>query len=314
MSTEQRSPGGDGSAPRHVTAIATAFHPQPEVLRVLEAAGSACAAVLVVDNTPGGADLLRGQLPDRVRVLRPGHNLGLAGALNLGLRELSSQTDAVLLLDQDSVLVDDAVHRLTAHLADPTIGAVGPAPWDEAHGSFIDPRTTFRREVADRDAIIASGMVVRRALLDQLGGFREDFFVDCVDLDFCLRLRRTGSRIVQDRRVRLPHTLGNTRAHRFLTGSVRVTHHPTWRLYWVARNSVLLVRENFRFTPAWCMIWMMIIFRWVLLTALYERPRRPRLDAMWSGVRDGIRGRTDRRFLPAPDARRFRRRGTHGPD
>ena len=229
-------------------------------------------------------------------------SLGSAGALNLGIREMAPGSTAVLLLDQDSVLSGELVGLLAAHLADPSIGAAAPAPWDAARGSYIDPRTVLRPEVADRDAVITSGMVVRRSLLADLGGFRDDFFVDCVDQDFCLRLRRRGMRIVQDRRVRLPHVLGDVRAHRFLIGHVRVTHHPRWRLYWVIRNGVLLVKENLRRSPVWCLTSVLIMVRWALLTALYEKPRGARLRAMWHGLRDGLKGRTSADYLPAGSA------------
>lgn len=285
-----------------ITAIATAYHPDQRLLAVVEAARASCVEVLVVDNTPGGADLLRGELPEGVRVLRPAGNLGLAGALNLGVREMAPGSDAVLLLDQDSVLSGELVGLLAAHLADPTIGAAAPAPWDAARESFIDPRTVLRPEVADRDAVITSGMVVRRSLLEEVGGFREDFFVDCVDQDFCLKLRRTGMRIVQDKRVKLPHSLGEVREHRFLIGHVRVTHHPKWRLYWVIRNGVLLVKENLRRSPVWCLTSVLIMVRWALLTALYEKPRGARLRAMWHGLRDGLKGRTSADHLPAGSA------------
>ncbi|WP_297536892.1 glycosyltransferase [Amycolatopsis sp.] len=285
-----------------ITAIATAYHPDARLLAVVEAATASCAEVLVVDNTPGGADLLAGELPDGVRVLRPDGNLGLAGALNLGLREVSAGSDAVLLLDQDSVLSTRLIEQLAAHLADPSVGAAAPAPWDAVRESYIDPRTALRPDVADRDAVITSGMVVRRALLDELGGFREDFFVDCVDQDFCLRLRRTGARIVQDKRIRLPHSLGEVQEHRFLVGHVRVTHHPRWRLYWVIRNGVVLVKENVRRSPVWSLTSVLIMVRWVLLTALYEKPRGARLRAMRHGLRDGLRGRTSSEYLPAGSA------------
>jgi len=285
-----------------ITAIATAYHPGQRLLAVIEAARASCVEVLVVDNTPGGAELLAGEQPDGVRVLRPGGNIGLAGALNLGVRETAPGSDLVLLLDQDSVLSGDLVDLLVAHLADPTVGVAAPAPWDGERESYLDPRTALMPEVADRGAVITSGMVVRRALIDELGGFREDFFMDCVDQDFCLRLRRRGMRIVQDRRVRLPHVLGDVRAHRFLIGHVRVTHHPRWRLYWVIRNGVLLVKENLRRSPVWCLASVLIMMRWALLTALYEKPRGARLRAMWHGLRDGLTGRTSSDYLPAGSA------------
>ncbi|TMK99689.1 MAG: glycosyltransferase [Actinobacteria bacterium] len=299
MRDGRRWPLAIPGAPAKVSAIATAYHPDPRLLEVLAAAREACCEVVVVDNTPGGSALLRGEAPDQqVRVLRPGRNLGLAGALNLGLRGVSPDSDAVLLLDQDSVLAAGDVRKLATHLADSTVGVAAPAPWDVARSSFIDPRTALRRQIADRDAVITSGMVVRKSLMDELGGFREDFFVDCVDQDFCLRVRRAGKRIVQDKRVLLPHSLGALAEHRFLIGHVRTTHHPPWRLYWVIRNGTVLLRENWRLAPAWCLAWGLIMLRWMLLTALYERPRGARLLAMWRGLLDGVRGQRNAHYLP----------------
>lgn len=290
---------GSQGVPERISAIVTAYHPDERLLAVIEAARTACVEVLVVDNTPDGAPLLDGDLPEGVRVLRSSKNLGLAGALNLGRRELSPDSDAVLLLDQDSVLSEQLVSQLAAHLESPSVGAVAPSPWDAERGSYIDPRTVMRPDVADRDAVITSGLIVRRSLLDKLGGFREDFFVDSVDQDFCLRLRRTGYRIVQDKRVKLPHSLGELREHRFVVGHVRVSHHPTWRLYWVFRNGMVLVRENLAAKPVWCLASILILIRWAMLTAMYEQPRGKRLTAIWRGLVDGVSGRTDRRFLPA---------------
>ena len=296
----EASAGGGGPVER-IAAIVTAYHPDERVLAVIASTAASCDPVIVVDNTPEGADLLDSGLSDRVMLLRPGRNLGLAGALNLGISRLDAGVQAVLLMDQDSVIPSGMVGELAAHLDDPAIGAAAPAPWDAASGSFIDPRTGLRPDVADRGTVITSGLLVRRDALDRVGGFREDFFVDCVDLDFCLRLRRTGARIVQDKRVRLPHTLGDTRMHRFLVLKLRVTHHPTWRLYWNFRNQTLLVKENWKNEPAWCAAAMLILVRWAVLTALYEAPRVPRVKAIVRGFRDGLRGRTTTSYLPTGD-------------
>lgn len=288
----------DDFTPTNIAAALTAYHPTDGILATIDAASAVCSAVIVVDNTPGGAQLLRQPLPEGTRVLPTERNLGLAAALNLAIAELSPEIDAVLLLDQDSALEPEAVSRLAERLSDPTIGAAAPAPWDAATNSFIDPRTVLRAELADRDVVITSGMLVRRSILDDLGGFRDDFFVDCVDQDFCLRVRRAGWRIVQDRSVKLPHSLGEMRSHRFLIGHVRVSHHPTWRLYWVMRNGLILIGERGRKAPGWALTSALIMIRWITLTALYEAPRLERLRAMRRGLADGLRRRVDRRYIP----------------
>jgi rhamnosyltransferase len=253
-----------------------------------------------VDNTPADAASLSDKLDNgRVDLIRSGRNMGLAAALNVGLRALPDDTEAVLFLDQDSVLPPELVLGLAAHLADPQIGVIGPAPVDAATGKGYERFERLHDTLADRFAVITSGMVVRRSCFDLVPGFREDFFVDWVDNDFCLRVRRNGLRVVLDRAHRLPHSIGDGKDHRLLFWTVRVLHYSAWRHYWVARNGVVLCREQLRHQPGWSVSYLVYMTRWILSTALYEPARRTHLPAFFRGVRDGFAGRVTRRYLPA---------------
>jgi rhamnosyltransferase len=282
-----------------IAAVATAYHPDERLVAVVQSALETCAAVVVVDNTPGTDPTVTEKLSDpRVTVLRSGANLGLAAALNLGLRELPEDAEAVLLLDQDSVLPRDVVTALAGYLDDPTIGIAAPTPWDAEHDSSYDSLAALRADVADRTDVITSGMLVRRSALDRVGGFREDFFVDFVDIDFCLRLRRCGLRIVQDQRLKLPHSLGDRRAHRLGPLRVQVVHYPAWRLYWIARGASTLLRENLRRDPAWSVKAVLFLASWTWRTAAFEDSRAVHVIALLRGTRDGLLGRLSPRYLP----------------
>lgn len=287
-----------------IAALATAFHPDERLAAVVEAALASCSAVVVVDNTPGEGPFLADELQGRpgVTVLRTGRNRGLAGALNAGVAALAAldpAPDTVLFLDQDSVLAPDLVTGLAAHLQDPSIGIAAPAAWDADHGRFYEPGVASGPDVADRDTVITSGMLVRREVLEKVGAFREEFFVDHVDNDFCLRARAAGYRIVRDRRHKLAHSLGQRNTHRLPGVTVASSRHPTWRLYWIARNGVILIREHRRTAPAWARGTAVYLVRWFLLRTLIEAPRRERAGVMLRGFRDGFSGRSRHRYLPA---------------
>lgn len=283
-----------------VAAVVTAFRPDGRLADVVRSAVDQVALVVVVDNTPDGEPGAEGvaEIGEDVRVLRPGRNLGLAGALNLGVAEAGA-VDALLLLDQDSALPAGTVDALAGRIdADPTIGAVGPLPWDAAADRPLDPRAAHRPELADLPVIITSGMLVRATALTDAGPFREDFFVDCVDQDLCLRLRRAGWRVVQDARVRLPHSLGDTRWRGIGPLRLRSTSHPTWRLYWTARNGTVLAREHWQGEPAWVATSSALQAYVALTVLLFEPPRLRRLATLARGARDGWAGRTDERMRP----------------
>jgi rhamnosyltransferase len=283
-----------------ITAVVTAYHPDDRLAAVIDAALGSCADVIVVDNTPADADSLSEKLADtRVRVLRPGRNGGLSGALNAAMRALEPATEAVLVLDQDSVLPPELVPALAAHLADPAIGVIAPTPVDAVDGSTYDRFAPTGGALVDRDTVITSGMLVRRGVLDAAGGFRDEFFVDWVDNDFCLRLRRDGVRIVQDTATLLPHSIGDRREHKLAGLTIRVLRYSPWRHYWITRNGIVLIRENIFRNPGWSLQAILYIGRQALTTALFEPSRGANVKAILRGVRDSLLNRTTLEYLPA---------------
>ena len=285
---------------QEIAAVVTAYHPDGRLAAVIESALLRCASVVVADNTPGDSRSLTEELDDpRVRVLRSGRNKGLAGALNLGIRNVTEDAAAVLFLDQDSVLPPELVDGLLAHLDEPGIGVVGPTPVDAATGSRYERLAGRHAALDDRPSIIASGMLVRRDVLQHVKGFREEFFVDCVDTDFCLRVRKSGKRVVRDAGLVLPHSIGSGRDHRLGPANVRVLHYPAWRHYWIARNGIVLSREFGRTERGFVVTNALFTARWLVVTALFDDKRRESVPAVLRGLRDGLTGSVARRYLPA---------------
>ncbi|HWG25434.1 glycosyltransferase [Actinospica sp.] len=286
---------------RRIAAVVTAYHPDERLAAVVESALLSCDSVVIADNTPGDAETLAGKLQGpKVTVLRTGRNRGLAGALNLGLAQVPADAEAVLFLDQDSVLPPELVAGLSAHLADEKIAVVGPTPVDAATGGRYERTADRHAAVDDRPSIITSGMLVRRSAFEDVPGFREDFFVDCVDSDFCLRVRRSGRRVVRDAALVLPHSIGSGRDHRLGPLNVRVLHYPAWRHYWIARNGVVLSREFFGTERGFVLTNALFMARWLLVTTLFDERRAASVPAVLRGLLHGLTGRVDlRRYLPA---------------
>ena len=285
-----------------ITAIVTAYHPDELLRGVVESALDVCESVIVVDNTPASdeaADPLRGFEDPRVAVLGGGRNLGLAAGLNRGLAHLPADAEAVLLLDQDSVIPDGLIEGLAKVLGDPGIGIVGPSPVDAETGKVYETLPDRHERVDDRDVVITSGMLLRRSCLTQVPGFREDFFVDYVDVDFCLRMKRAGVRIVRDLALELPHSIGDVRPHRFLGREIHVGHYSAWRHYWIARNGTVLIKEHVRDNPGWAVLNTLFLARWFAHLVLFEPKRRTHVPAYLKGLRDAFTGHVATTYIPA---------------
>jgi rhamnosyltransferase len=120
-----------------------------------------------------------------------------------------------------------------------------------------------------------------------------------VDVDFCLRLRAAGVRIVRDLSLELPHSIGDVRTHRFLGRSVQIGHQAAWRHYWNTRNGVILIREHVRRNPVWAVANALFLGRWFAHLVLFESERRTHVPAYLRGLLDGLTGRVAERYIPA---------------
>lgn len=148
--------------------------------------------ITVVDN--GGGEELDRLLPREVRVIRTGRNLGFAGGANLAIddwRSRDAHGEWLVIGSHDLHVQPDALRVLVD--AAPERGNVGIyAPWVEGREHRI-PRWTGGNLV---EVEWASGtcMMLRRACLEDVGGFDDRFGSYGEDMELCRRARRHGWR------------------------------------------------------------------------------------------------------------------------
>jgi GT2 family glycosyltransferase len=305
-----------------VSVIVPAYGSDPWLERSVESALASAGVrtdVVVVDNgcTDGTVERLAGR--DGVTVVRPGHNLGFAGGCNAGVRVALG--DVVFFLNQDAVLAPDALARLAEVARDPTVGlATGSVRLadDPDHlnssgnpfhflgfswcGGFGDPVPS--PGAAPREVTGASGtaLAARRALLEDLGGFAEDYFAYHEDLEMSLRCWLRGLRVV--------HVPDAMVTHRY-----EMSRNPS-KFYLLERNRLFLVATLYeRRTLALLLPALLATEAGMLAVALQAGWLRQKVDGwrwLW-GHRDLVRAR--RRLLQAervvPDRRLAPRLASH---
>ena len=134
----------------------------------------------------------------------------------------------LLLFNDDLEVIDrEWMTAMLEYSQDPAIGAVGAqllypdgrlqhvgmvmgVAGIAAHAYHQHPGTTqgyFGLVIGPRNysAVTAACLMTRRAVFDQAGGFDETFPIDFNDVDYCLRVRRAGYRIVYTPYARLYH-------------------------------------------------------------------------------------------------------------
>lgn len=215
--------------------------------------------VLVVDSASSDGTLPAiAQRHPWVRLLPLPGNYGGSGGFNAGLREMLREPDLdyVWLLDNDVSLELGALDVLVETLeARPDAGVAGSHMIQLDHdgvtneiGGGIDldlgrlllhEHHTFARfhrdEVYDVDYVAACSLLVRFTVLRQVGLW-DDFFLHYDDVDWCLRIRAAGHRVLACAASRIRHM------------SARVKP-VTWVLYYDIRNLLHLRRRHMEFRP-----------------------------------------------------------------
>ena len=144
---------------------------------------------------------------------------------------------------------------------------------------------------------IQSGLLVPTAVLERLGGFADELFIDGVDSELYLHARAEGFTVVVAPGTRLGHRLG--KAHALAgtgaDGSARgpqLVHAAPFRYYYIARNRITLVRRYVRSAPGWCVRAVAKDVRHQLIAGVLIPGRRERWAQTALGLRDGLRGVT----------------------
>ena len=287
---------GQATVADSVCAVVIAYYPDAGFYDRLQTLLNQVGKVVVVDNTPEdcAASCLRSKLLEVAGILCIDNlnNVGIAAALNQGLVWASKERyEWMLTLDQDTQCYPDMVDTLlkVSQACQPKPAVVG--------GNYFDPQSDRPKvptgqggEFLDQKTVITSGSLVDVRLALTIGGFREDYFIDQVDHEFCLRARAHGHKVVISSKVVMTHSVGRDGGVRLPILGV-LPNHPPLRKYYIARNTVVTVAKYWLREPQWCARRLLRLLLGLGLMAILEEQRWSKVRAFAAGVSDGLRRR-----------------------
>ncbi|WP_425580829.1 glycosyltransferase [Terrabacter lapilli] len=261
------------------------FNPSARLADVVARLALQCDRVILVDDGSDDEswDSAARLACDRVSVIGPRSNSGIASALNVGVRlaMAGSGVDFILTCDQDSLIselyVAAAMHRLSS-AEDPESYALICA--SAYNGVPVPSRLWHRREPLEP---MQSGMLIRASTFMRIGYFSDHLFIDCVDTDFYLRCRSAGLKALLAPPCPLAHHLGASRWNAEMAD--RHSRHPSWRTYYVARNRLKMMQIYGVADPEWSL--RISVIQLVGMAALLVSS--PDRYAQWAAMRLGYR-------------------------
>jgi rhamnosyltransferase len=221
-------------------------------------------------------------------------NLGIAAALNIACTTAAEKGfDWILTMDQDSSFVSNDLSIMIADIAaiEAQYGNVGIiTPYHVlAEGYTEDSKEDFTvRRIA-----MTSGNLLNLKAYQVAGAFEEKLFMDFVDYEYCLRLRKNTYTIIQDNKVKLKHSLGNFHIRHFLGKKLGISNHNYQRRYYMTRNSLLVSTKHYKMDKAFFYnVLLNNLVKDPILILLFEDNKLAKINSIWKGIIHFLLGRT----------------------
>ena len=279
-----------------ISAIIVTFHFRAEYLQNLAKVRFQVDLLVVVDNGSNESALsgLRTASQELdFKLIENGENLGIAVALNLGIREAKSEgCQWVALFDQDSVVTDGFIAAMISDFLTfrqyRRIMQIIPR--------YVDPETGVERGISAFEdggvfLTITSGSLFSMEAFEACGVFTEELFIYCVDDDFSLRLREKGFFIGVSTNAILLHQSGHpTSQKRFGMTMTTKNYRPEVRYYY-ARNKLWILFTYGKAFPRLIVPTLREFITIPLKIALMEDDSWQKIELFIRGLVDGMFGK-----------------------
>ncbi|HUX36368.1 MAG TPA: glycosyltransferase family 2 protein [Rectinemataceae bacterium] len=234
-----------GAPPPKISAVILNYRDPAMTLRSVAAFEAAAreadiaVETIIVDNSANeSGEALKPEVDvERILIANEG-NRGFAAANNQGFAR--ARAPYVLAINNDASATAESLRKGLAYLEanpeaalwaprlvfgdgrhQPSIGSV-PTLWSLFAEYLLPARFGVRRETTSTGprvvgTVTGAFMLIRREILESLGGFDESYFFTMEDVDLCARIRGAGYRVVYDSALSVVHLGGGSQRWKWLS-------------------------------------------------------------------------------------------------
>ena len=269
-----------------IAGVVVLYRPTEAVAANIESYLDQVDRLFVVDNSESGSCANWPLMAQPNVIYLPNHaNFGIAAALNVGARRAAAAGyDLLLTMDQDSNAAPDMVARMLECLEGREWAQVGMLSPFHVTKSEHQPGSAACEDVMTP---MTSGCLLNLRAYEAVGPFLEELFIDFVDNEYCLRLRKNGFAVLRANHARLQHSVGDTKKY----GPFIATNHSPLRRYYKTRNRFLVFSRYLEEFPGHCLFDLVRLVKEIGSIVLFEEEKGAKLRMMWRGWCDFRRGR-----------------------
>lgn len=294
-------------------AVIVAYNPDNNIISTSKVLASMLGIdqVIIVDNSTQENQTIQDLLTLGYKVWPMYGNQGIAAALNSGIGCLIAQgCEVFFCFDQDSKIDLRFIRDMILNWESSSINNVGmlcPSFFDinsatEAKFTKIDHWRVRNFGISKEDKIrdrnietsfaITSGSLLSRRAFLKVGGFDEDYFIDHVDSEFCLRLISKGYRVMIAPNIQFFHSVGKRSKEKLLLLTIKPNNHAPIRRYYIFRNGIITQKRYYKDFPGFTILNFARNVHEILSVIFFEENKCKKIKAMFYGIYDGVLDRT----------------------
>lgn len=279
---------------RRIFGVVVLFHPSDKVAENIRSYLDGVEKLLLIDNSEPNLDqtfFRHFNDSDRLKIklISNSQNYGMAKALNqAAVYAIENECHWLLTMDQDSFFEKGSLKRIKDFIETSTenVGIIAPF-----HLTPKSIPSKFKEENTRLRITMTSGNLLNLEAYKQCGAFDEKLFIDSVDHEYCLRLRKNGYQVVRVNAAILHHSLGNIIYHHFLLFRFKTTNHSSTRRYYIARNRLYVMFKYMIFDFKFFRREFGHYFKDFLRVIFLEKEKKEKLTAILKGTSHFMIGR-----------------------
>jgi rhamnosyltransferase len=250
--------------------------------------------LIIIDNS-----IMSQQLFDidsakgKIECLRMGKNIGVATALNIGAaKAVGLGFDWLMLMDQDSSALSgmmDTILKSVGKFSD--CGILAPLQITKTR-EYVEQGNDY----TDILCAMTSGSLLNLLAYQKCGSFDDKLFIDHVDNEYCLRLKKHGYKVIRCNKALLKHYLGEVKKVSLFGYKYTITTHEPFRLYYFTRNGLYVTYKYLFDYPSFINYFIEQLGKNIFKALFFEGNKMERIKMIYAGFLDFLNGRYGKRF------------------
>jgi len=273
-----------------IAGVTILYNPDKNIIDNIQSYLKDIDKLYLIDNTEDQNNLnsdLVNLGKEKIVYIKNKNNMGIAYCLNKGIElAKNDQMNYLLTMDQDSKFKENNFYDFKKK-----IELMGKKNWgilSPAHISYNekDIDKVENQIVLEKSIVMTSGNIIKLNIIEKTGNFRENFFIDGVDHEFCLRLKFNNFKILEVKSIKLYHSLGEDRKINVFGKKINLLNHNETRKYYIVRNNLEIIREYKNKIPQEIKKLKFQLLSTFIKVILFETGKKLKLKKMYKGYKD----------------------------